>query len=468
MRLMSYLIMRLMVVVLSCLSIAALWVVVDTHRSIERETVESAGRIGKHLEALYWNKLVLRNNFSKVPLMPLQDWKTLETLKIVSPGVCVTFTPPGSGTQSLCSQIEALGPVPPKWFSQTFTFLMGPLVKIKEPLMSRNGDDVGLVLTEAHTGGALRLAWRQVSTVVGIAAMMAGAIAILATFVIGHALLPAREIIAALRGLELGKLSTRLPEFRRLEFNLIASAFNNLATKLSKTNAERNALTTRLFEVQEEERRALARDLHDEFGQSLSATMALATLIETNAKPDREDIAADARMILSAQTQMMSTLRSTLVRLRSQNVEELGLEASLRQLVADYNTQGGSQTIFRLNIIGELSALHKQVAVDLYRIAQECLTNATRHGKPTVVQLRIEHSDNENKQVALTVEDDGGGDANMIGKNQGFGIMGMRERLAALGGAMRIGNVARGIQVCVSIPLGVKFEPHPDGAGAFA
>ena len=109
----------------------------------------------------------------------------------------------------------------------------------------------------------------------------------LATLIIGHALIPARTIIDGLRKLRLGDLSWRLPRFRAAEFNLIARAFNELSENLARTNAARAELTTRLFHVQEEERRALARDLHDEFGQCLSATAALAASIEAGAPPDR-------------------------------------------------------------------------------------------------------------------------------------------------------------------------------------
>ena len=461
MRLLSHLIMRLMGVVLFCLAFAVAWAVIDAHRTIERGTADTAQNIGKHLEALYWQKLIWRDGLSKDTLLPLPDWQTLETLSIISPGVCVTFTPPRAKPRKLCSQVDALGPPPPEWFSQSYIAVMGPLASIKRPLSVRHSFDAGMVMTEANASGALRQAWHQVSTVVGVAAVMAGGIALLAALMIGHALLPAHAIINALHQLERGKLTTRLPNFDRAEFNFIARAVNNLALKLAKTNAERRALTTRLLEVQEEERRSLARDLHDEFGQSLSATTALATLIENNAMPDRKDIAADARAILRTQTQMMNTLRSTLVRLRSQNVEEVGLEASLRQLVAEYNTQSGARAIFRLDIVGELTAVHKQVAVDLYRIAQECLTNATRHGRPSEVRLRVEHMEKDKKLIALTVEDNGGGNAEQIRINQGFGIRGMRERLAGLGGNLLIGNADAGITVRATIPLRASSHGVP-------
>ena len=241
---------------------------------------------------------------------------------------------------------------------------------------------------------------------------------------IGHALIPARTIIAGLRRLQQGDLGWRLPGFRTVEFNLIARAVNDLAGELSRTNAARTALTSRLFQVQEEGRRALARDLHDEFGQCLTATAALAASIETAAAPKRTDLVDDARAIARIQKQMMENLRGALVRLRSQDIEEIGLEATLRQLILDHNMRAGSGAVFRLNVNGKLSALPKQVAIDIYRIAQECLTNAVRHGSPTEVKLSVERTTTGSETIAVTVEDDGGGDAGRLDRHQGHGVLG--------------------------------------------
>jgi signal transduction histidine kinase len=213
------------------------------------------------------------------------------------------------------------------------------------------------------------------------------------------------------------------------------------------------ALTARLFQVQEEERRALARDLHDEFGQCLTATAALAASIEAGAPPDREDLADEARAIGRAQKRMMDNLRGALVRLRSQDIDEIGLEASLHQLVSEHNTRQASHAVFRLNVIGKLAALPKQAAIDIYRIAQECLTNAVKHGTPTEVRLSVERRISDRETIALTVEDDGGGDATRVNRDQGHGILGIRERIAALGGSLSIGKAAKGVRVAAIIPV---------------
>lgn len=453
MRLLTLLVLRLMAVVLLCLTVAIGCLTFDAHRSIESDVAATAGRVNQHLKSLYWQHLMWRDGMRRGALLPLPEWETLATQSIVSPGVCVTFGPLGTDSKRLCSQVEALGPAPPQWFAATYLGLLGAHEPVSQFLSIRE-KSAGLVVTAADPDAALRRAWREISTVVEVAVMMAAGIALLAALMIGHALLPARAIIEALRGLEQGQLSLRLGKFRSTEFNHIASAVNRLAAALRQTTSERLALTVRLFQVQEEERRAIARDLHDEFGQALAATSALAAVIENNAMPDRPDIVRDARAIAKTQGQMMETLRSTLVRLRSQSIEEVGLEASLRQLINDFNAQTNNATVFRLHMAGRLAELHERVAIDVYRIVQECLTNASKHGRPSEVNVRLERCADDNPHLALTIEDDGGGDISRIQTSVGHGILGIRERLAALGGALSISNASRGIRIFATVPVG--------------
>lgn len=453
MRLLTLLVLRLMAVVLLCLLLAIGWLIFDAHRAIESDVSATSVRVNTHLQGLYWQRLLWRDGMERGSLLPLPEWKSLATQSIISPGVCVSFAPPRSEQQTLCSQVEVLGPPAPEWFEAAYLALLGPHQPVEQALSIRDAS-AGLVVTSVDPDAALRRAWHEISTVAEVAAMMAAAIALLAAVMIGHALMPARAIIDALRKLEEGQLGLRLSRFKSTEFNHIANAVNRLAAKLRQTNYERLALTNRLFQVQEEERRALARDLHDEFGQALAATSALAALIESGAPPDRPDIASDARAIAKSQKQMMDALRSTLVRLRSQSIEEVGLEASLRQLVNDFNAQSNSGTVFKLQMTGRIADLHKRTAVDLYRIVQECLTNASKHGRPTEVSVRLEHVAENAPHVALTIEDDGGGDVSKVRTSSGHGILGMRERLAGLGGALSIGNAPRGLRILATVPVG--------------
>jgi signal transduction histidine kinase len=452
MRLLIHLILRLTAVVLLCLACTVGWVLVDVHRTIEADTVSSADRVADKLQTLYWRELLWREGAYRVALLPLPDWESIATLKVIAPGVCIGFKLGLEEPRDVCSQTEGIGSPAPAWFVHGYDALFGPHSVVTRPLSVRQRH-AGTIEARAEPATAVRQAWRQVAVMVTIAAAMALSIGVLAALMIGHALMPARTIVRGLRRLEQGDHRHRLPDFKTAEFDHIAHAVNDLAERLARTTAERLALTKRLFQVQEEERRALARDLHDEFGQCLTATAALAASIEAGAAPSRPDLVDDARTIARVTAQMMTTLRGALARLRSQDIDELGLQASLIQLVARWNAGTTQTAVFHLDVVGDLAGVPTEAAVNIYRIAQECLTNAARHGKPRHVHLRIAHVADVEKTVTLSVEDDGGGDASRISAASGHGILGIRERVVALGGSLSIAGAARGVRVAASIPL---------------
>lgn len=458
MQLMLRLILRLIGVVLLCLAITAGWVMADAHRTIGSETVASAERSAIGLENLFWREILWRRSLRNDRLLlPQTEWETLETLKLISPGVCISFrSGANQEPRRLCSQIEGVGTPAPQWFAAAYESLFGGQPSVARRVSVRDPD--ALVVATPDPAAAVRQAWRQISVVLTVAAAMAIGICFLAAFAIAHALAPTGRIVAGLRELEIGNYRGRIDVADAGEFGLIARAVNDLAARLAQITAERMALTKRLFEVQEEERRALARDLHDEFGQCLTATIAFAAAIEAGA-PDRPDLAQDARAIGRTAKRMMTTLRQTLARLRSQDLEELGLEACLIQLVAGWNAQTSPRAVVHLDVLGNLAVVPAAVSTSLYRIAQECLTNAMRHGDPHDVYLRVERLAANDGLIALTVEDDGGGDPARLDQSTGHGVLGMRERVAAFGGRLTVGQAARGVKVAAQIPLATLGAP---------
>jgi signal transduction histidine kinase len=444
-------ILRLVCVAALCLAATTLWVVDSAHQSIVEATAASAERVAGQLENLYWRELLWRGSLRKTPILPVPEWETLETLKLISPGVCVDFAPGAAPRKRLCSQIEGVGAAAPDWFSRAFVAWFGPPPQVSR-FMTVRQQDAGSLTVQANSQAAVRLAWREASVVLRVAALMVIAIVLFGALALGHLLAPTRVIVASLRRLECGDYGASLPAFGAAEFGLIARAVDDLARRLSAVTEERIALTNRLFEVQEEERRALARDLHDEFGQNLTAVTAFAASIEAGAE-DRPDLAEDARAISRLARGMRATLRQALARLRAQELEELGLEASLARLVAGWSAQGGRGPAFRLDVSGDLGGLPDGVAIGVYRVAQECLTNAARHGRPSEVRLSVARIATANGGVTLSVEDDGGGHASRVLAEPGGGVLGMRERVAALGGNLRIAEAPHGVRVEAYIPL---------------
>ena len=93
MRLILQLIVRLLAVVLLCLGAATIWAMFDAYRSVDRATAASAERVSQALEALYWRELLLRSSRTREHLLPVPEWRTVETMKLISPGVCIQLLP---------------------------------------------------------------------------------------------------------------------------------------------------------------------------------------------------------------------------------------------------------------------------------------------------------------------------------------------------------------------------------------
>lgn len=209
----------------------------------------------------------------------------------------------------------------------------------------------------------------------------------------------------------------------------------------------------RLVQVQEAERTALARDLHDAFGQSLAAAGALAMAIATAAPEDRPDLRADAEGIEAVIAAMRGNLRGALTQLELPDLAGIGLGGAVRGLVADWRARLRTGPALHLDLGGDLGTLPTETAAGLYRIAQELLTNALRHGQPRHVFLRVRRSETGPGSVTLIVDDDGGGEAARAADAPGRGLPGIRARLASLGGGLSLTDNGNGIRACATVPI---------------
>ena len=453
MRLVLQLVARLLVVVMLCLAAATVWATIEAYRSVDRATEASAERVSQALQGLYWHELLLHGSRMREHLLPVPEWRTIETMKLISPGVCVRFEPAGAFEKPLCGQDKGLGTTPPAWFASAVQTLLGSHAAVAKPISAR-ATTFGTVSATPDPDAAIRLAWQHILDNIGVALLMAAAIAILASLAIAHTLAPAQSIVAALKRMADGRYRTFLPRFRSMELAMIGQAVGDLGDRLAQAMEERATLTRRLIEIRDDERRTLARELHDEFGQNLTAILAFANAIEaTGADAKNGAVAQDARMISKAALTIMACLRGTLNRLRNPLAEELGLEASLINLVDNWRSQHETRPSIQLDLKGDLADIGGTVAATAYRVAQECLTNALRHTTAREILLRIERRSYPENALLIRVEDDGGGDAISIARASGFGLTGIRERLAALGGSLSIARATRGLSVDATIPL---------------
>jgi signal transduction histidine kinase len=454
MRLVLQLVARLFIVVILCLGAATIWATIDAYRSVDRATAASAERVSVALEALYWRELLLRGSRMREQLVPTAEWRTIQTMSLISPGICVRIEPSGAFERPLCGQSKGLGQTPPRWFAATVETVLGSHAPVVRPISARAAN-AGSISATADPQAAIALAWQHVLDNIHLALLMAVAIALLASLAIAHTLAPARQIVTALQRMARGEYRTQLPRFRSVELAMIGQAVGELGDRLALATEERAALTRRLLEIRSDERRALARELHDEFGQNLTAILAFANTIEAASALEHgeNEVAQDARMISQATHRIMACLRDTLNRLRHPPAEELGLEACLIDLVDGWRSRNPAQPMIQLDLKGDLADVRGAVAAAAYRVAQECLTNSLRHSSAREIVLRIERRSGAENALLVHVEDDGGGNAAKVAASTGFGLTGIRERITALGGSLSIADAHRGVRVAATIPL---------------
>src|SRR5438552_8663883 len=206
-----------------CLGAATIWATIDAYRSVDRATAASAERVSQALEALYWRELLLRSNRTREHLVPVSDWRTIETMKLISPGICVRFEPVGAFEKPLCGQSEGIGRSPPLWFAAAVQTLFGTHAAVARSISTRNVT-AGTVSASADPDAAISLAWQHIADNIHVALLMALAIAFFASLAIAHTLAPAQQIVAALQRMAHGQYRTSLPRFRSMELAMIGQA----------------------------------------------------------------------------------------------------------------------------------------------------------------------------------------------------------------------------------------------------
>jgi len=270
-------------------------------------------------------------------------------------------------------------------------------------------------------------------------------------FTIGRMLKPASHIVQGLEKMRDGELSFRLPSFDIVEWKRTSEAINALASSQQATLAENKRLAFKLMNAQEEEHRYISRELHDEFGQCLAGINAVTTSIAQTAKNDCPALVEEVHSISHITAHMMTALRNLLTRLRPAEVDDLGLSASLQQLVRSWNQRGSDQTHYRIAITGNIDSLPEPLPVNIYRIVQECLTNIAKHAEANQADILLSYVDNT---IELSVSDDGIATADSFTDSRGIGLLGIYERVSALGGRLKLTTEQQGgLVVTIVLPV---------------
>jgi two-component system sensor histidine kinase UhpB len=242
--------------------------------------------------------------------------------------------------------------------------------------------------------------------------------------------------------------------------------------------AQNRELAQRLIGLQEEERRNLARELHDELAQLVGAIKLDAQGIQrqldrvspnqvsqspVSQSPGKDVLHINAHAIVQAADQLHALTRDLLQQLRPAGLDELGLQACVQALAERWELRHGIECVFLPE--GDLQGLGEALDITLYRMLQEGLNNIARHANAQRVLLRLQR---QADSVQISIEDDGIGlplrhhaaaeateaARNAANQSTGFGLIGMRERIAALGGSLQLLPGSRGgLCLRASLPL---------------
>lgn len=447
------LLVRVCLVVAACLVAAAMFAAYEARREENARASVAAEVVGRQLDVQLVRIATSIDSARRFP-----DWDPAIGSLPLS-GQCVEMRDKsGTMLRSHCVGTAPSEAAAPAFFVSAWKSIFGKESTVERPIFF-GGDHRGTVVVTSDQAAVAERAWGQVRQLTAFSALIALAIATLVYLAIAKALAPAGQLIAGLKRMQAGDFALRLPSSRLNELDEISAAANALAAKIETTLAERAELTKRLIHAQEEERRVLARELHDEYGQNLAAIAALAASIETSSHVADPDLASEARTISHIAGGMMQQLRGTLARLRPADVEDFGLDEALKQLVDLWNARRHPRAQFALDIPEALGPLAPSTAMHVFRIAQEGLTNAARHAEARNVDLRLEAlappRPQDARRIRLTIDDDGkgAGIAPSIASS-GMGLLNMQERVAALGGTIDFVNApGGGLRVEVVIPV---------------
>ncbi len=423
----------------------------DTRASV-REEIEAANRVASQLlERLA--TIYSREGGPQVVLEFLQQLghvRSNDILLRARTGEILYHSPPPT---------YKAGREAPAWFSH----LLAPN-EVRQTFFLPEG--VQLVV-EAQTSRSVLDAWDDLTHLLILAAIMLIAVNGLTFWLIDRALAPFPIIARGLERIQRGELTFRLPPLPGTEAGTMGAAFNRMAQSVeNNVQVERKARETedrleerrdmaKLVEQRvEEERRLIAHELHDEFGQSVTAIRSLALAIVAQTKePAQSDT---AQLISDEAARLYDAMHGLIPRLMPLSLDTLGLAETLENLIRDWRRRYPTVALsLRHDLPDDLGP---SITLALYRVVQEGLINALRHAQASHVNISLE---SVAQSIIATITDDGVGLPHEWSRPGHFGLRGLTERVEHLGGSFAIRNrEPHGVTLRAQIPLSTEAVRH--------
>jgi two-component system sensor histidine kinase UhpB len=343
---------------------------------------------------------------------------------------------------------------PPAWF----VALVHPERTAVSVPVTINGKSGSLVIT-SHPNDEMNEIWDGIVTQVQVGSVIAIALLLITMTVVSRALAPIQALTDAMTQIELGDYDMRVKPDGPPELAAIGNKLNHLAAALGSAVEDKRRLAERVVSLQDVERKEIARELHDEFGPYLFALRAHISSLMRIAEGREPDIAS-LRKHGSAIWEQVNALqqfnRRVLEKLRPVGLAEFGLREALSALLRLWR-EAHPEVVIETAISPSLGEPGETADLTIYRIVQEGLTNVFRHADATRVDVTIEPADlpsaatrDRRGSVLVRVRDNGSG--LLRDHKLGHGLVGMRERVMALGGTVTVASADGGVTVEAVVP----------------
>ena len=344
---------------------------------------------------------------------------------------------------------------PPEWFYNMLDPHEKPVTRMIQ---------YGKLIIEPNPAGGIREAWRKLQILLWIGLGFFVLLNVAVYWMLGHWLQPLKPMLKAINNMEHGDLSVRLPSFDLPEFDRIGHSLNRMAESLAaERELEENRQLTALIQSHiEDERRSLARELHDELGQYVTAIKTFAVTIANKTKGNSPDISSHAQTIVAAANHIYDGMHNIIRQLRPGSLDNLGLAETLKDSVNSVQNQHPNLKI-SLNLSGKLESLGESLNINIYRIVQESINNAIKHAEAKNIEISLNTT--KTGALELTIKDDGKGmNIDEVDQSNHFGLLGMRERVQSFKGSFNVDSDLKakannpGTTIYINIPQAIETE----------
>jgi len=314
----------------------------------------------------------------------------------------------------------------PMWFQNALDIYSKDLEILDFPLM-QYGDQIGAVKVIPNPIYEYEEIWQQFKNGLIIVMLFFVFVNLSIFFLFGKIISPINLLIQGFRNLEQGKYKNNKENFGISELDILRVKLNQLTIKLKKNDKRIHELNQKLISIQEQEKKEISRDLHDEIGQSLAAIQVQAAAIKTSRKAN-----AQADLIISTTKDLMQQTRNLIKRLSLSIIDDLGIEDALIDLIKNWSRRTLCKNI-NVNVdLPDSKIFKSQLNETVYRLTQEALTNMSKHSRPKEVLISVQRNGNVIHLCFMN-----NGILKRTKKTGGIGILGMQERVKNLSGSFK-------------------------------